>query len=79
MAPLPTGFVLAVTIGVMLLIMFACWPAFAIIVWLQPWLSRRTKLIVILIGIAFDVAVLGPQMIRDCHLEGHTIWCQSHQ
>jgi uncharacterized RDD family membrane protein YckC len=79
MAPLPTGFVLLVTIGVMLLIMFVCWPAFAIIVWLQPWLSRRTKLIVILIGLAFDVAVLGPQMIRDCHLEGHNIWCQSRQ
>jgi uncharacterized RDD family membrane protein YckC len=79
MAPLPTGFVLVVTVGVWLLIMFICWPAFAIMMWLQPWMSRRTKLIVILIGLAFDVAVLGPQMIRDCHLEGHNIWCQSRQ
>lgn len=79
MSPLPTGVVLVVTAGVMLLFLFMCWPAGAIIVWLQPWLSRRTKLIVILIGLAFDVAVLGPQMIRDCHLEGHNIWCQSPQ
>jgi uncharacterized RDD family membrane protein YckC len=78
-SPLPTGLVLVVTVGVWLLIMFICWPAFAIMVWLQPWMSWRTKLIVILIGLTFDVAVLGPQMIRDCHLEGHNIWCQSHQ
>ena len=79
MAPLPTVFVLMVTVGVMVLFLFMCWPAGAIIVWSQSWLSRRTKLIVILIGLAFDVAVLGPQMIRDCHLEGHNIWCQSRQ
>ena len=77
LAPLPTGFVLVATVAVWLLIMFICWPAFAVIVWLQPRMSRRTKLILILGGLAFDVAVLGPQMTRDCHLEGYNIWCQS--
>jgi uncharacterized RDD family membrane protein YckC len=76
MGPLPAGLVLGVTAGVVLLMLFMCWPAGAILVWLQARLSRRTKLIVILIGLAFDVAVLGPQMIRDCHLEGNNIWCQ---
>ena len=77
MGPLPAGLVLVVTVGVMAVMMFICWPGGAIIVWLQPWLSRRTKLIVILIGLAFDVAVLGPPMIRDCHFEGGNTWCQS--
>ena len=77
MGPLPAGLVLVVTLAVMLVMMFVCWPAFAVIVWLQPSLSRRTKLIVTLGGLAFDVAVLAPQMIRECHLEGHDIWCQA--
>jgi uncharacterized RDD family membrane protein YckC len=77
MGPLPAGLVLVVTAVVLAVMMFICWPAGAVLVWLQPWLSRRTKVIVILIGLAFDVAVLGPQMIRDCHLEGGNIWCQS--
>ena len=77
MGPLPAGLIFVVTVGVMAVMMFICWPAGAVIVWLQPWMSRRTKLIVILIGLAFDVAVLGPQMIRDCHLEGVNTWCQA--
>jgi uncharacterized RDD family membrane protein YckC len=77
MGPLPAGLVLLVTAVVLAVMMFICWPAGAVLVWLQPWLSRRTKLIVILIGLAFDVAVLVPPMIRDCHVEGGNIWCQA--
>lgn len=77
LSPLPDSLVLVVTVAFWVLMSFICFPGFALIVLLQSW-SWRTKLIVILLGLAFDVAVLGPQMIHECHFEGSNIWCQSN-
>jgi len=65
------------TSGFLVLLTFVCWPAFAAIVWLQPSGTRRQKLVVILIGLAVQVAFLGWQAVHDgCRLEGGDFYCQ---
>jgi uncharacterized RDD family membrane protein YckC len=66
------------TYGFLVALTFVCWPAFAAIVWLQPSGTRRQKLAVILIGLAFQVAFLGWQAVHDgCRLEGTDVQCQT--
>lgn len=64
--------------GLLVISTFICWPAFAVIVWLQPSGTRRQKLAATLIGLAIQVAFLGWQAVHQgCRLQGTDVACRT--